>query len=356
MASILDRRGDGLNRPVWNGFQQMERKLIGEKKPMLPVHAGESRYQVALDSDRNFREMILAAFALALFAATGFGQAAITAGPIRTGLLCLAGAGFGLRIVALRFASPGTDTGLVDGPHLRLVATVVGGAGVVGSLLGGSEGIQAVMGVLLCTALLLAGTSLERLRPLLYTLVGIVLTAFITYSYGTAGGGFNSSMAVLGFTLGVAGVAVSSLSNWDQPTANQPTMMVTSFATYGWIILTSLTDLRAAWVGPVALVTCVLYGILERQITVRSAFAPIIILLVVLHLSGFVDAGANQARLIGPHLTALLLEFCLLGMAGYRHAIAALNRFPLATYRSSPQCLVPTTDHAWDHPVKIDAA
>ena len=334
MASILDRRGDGLNRPVWNGFQQMERKLIGEKKPMLPVHAGESRYQVALDSDRNFREMILAAFALALFAATGFGQAAITAGPIRTGLLCLAGAGFGLRIVALRFASPGTGTGLVDGPHSRLVATVVGGAGVVGSLLGGSEGIQAVMGVLLCTALLLAGTSLERLRPLLYTLVGIVLTAFITYSYGTAGGGFNSSMAVLGFTLGVAGVAVSSLSNWDQPTANQPTMMVTSFA----------------------LVTCVLYGILERQITVRSAFAPIIILLVVLHLSGFVDAGANQARLIGPHLTALLLEFCLLGMAGYRHAIAALNRFPLATYRSSPQCLVPTTDHAWDHPVKIDAA
>ena len=343
-------------RPTLNGFLQGERKMVSEKKPMLPVHAGESRYQLALDSDRNFREMILAAFALTLLAASGFGQSASSIGPVRIAFISIGAAGFGLRIVALRFAAQGVGTSLVDGPNSRLVAVVICGFGVLGSFLGGGSGFQAMGAVFVCTALILLVTHFNVLRSVFYSLAGLGLIAFLTWSSGFSGGSFNSASAIITFAVSAVALGISFFSNWNQPSSMQPALIVTSFAAYGWIIFTVFSVLKAPWSGPIAILAIPLFAVVERQITVRSAFAPIIVLLVLLHLSAFIDPNANQTRLIAPHLTALVLEFCLLGMAGYRHAIAALNRFPLATYRSSPQCLVPTLDHAWDHPVKIDAA
>lgn len=339
-----------------NSFQQIERKMVSEKKVKLPVHAGESRYQLALDSDRNFREMILAAFAIALFAASGFGQAASTMGPIRTALLCMASAGFGLRIVALRFASQGVGTGLVDGPNTRLIGVVMGGFGVLGSFLGGGYGLQAICGALAYTALTLIVTRKAGLRLVIYFSVGIGLTGLLTWIIGFSGSGPDLLSASMALSICAFAMAVSFLSNWNQATAMQPAMVLTSFASYGWIVLTAFTVVHSVWAGPVALVAIMLFAVIERLISDRATFAPIIVLLVGLHLSAFFTNEVSPTRLIAPHLTALIFEFCLLGMAGYRHAIAALNRFPLATYRSSPQCLVPTLDHAWDHPVKIDAA
>jgi hypothetical protein len=132
-------------------------------------------------------------------------------------------------------------------------------------------------------------------------------------------------------------------------------MILTSMAGFGWLAWTSNALLAEPWsfaataIGSIGLVG------LDQAISSRSAFATVIVALVLIHFTGFTNPDSVHTKTIAPQLVALILEFCLIGMAGYRHSIAALSRYPLATYRSSPQCVVPAMDHAWDHPIKIDA-
>ena len=82
-------------------YHEKERELVASKKLLLPAHAGESRYQAALDADRKFREMVLGAYALALFSGVGFGQMAATAGQARTILFSLIAVGFARELFLL---------------------------------------------------------------------------------------------------------------------------------------------------------------------------------------------------------------------------------------------------------------
>jgi hypothetical protein len=86
----------------------------------------------------------------------------------------------------------------------------------------------------------------------------------------------------------------------------------------------------------------------------RRPFAAIVAAVAVIHLGALPPA----ANLLGPdlplHLIAATLEFLLLVFAGFRHVQASLWRFPSATYRVAPLCIVPRLDRAWDHPVKIN--
>ena len=227
-------------------FHFRERSLVGTKKPLLPAHAGEARYQAALDNDRTYRELILAAFGLALIGSAVFGHLAATEGPMRTVLFCILASGFALRSTMRRSPTP-------------------------------------------------------------------------------------------------------SVTKW------QPAIVFTSIAGFVWVIWLAFIEFSSPWSGLIAVAGCAALAVMERSLSARVSFAPIVVALVFLHLSVFLGAVHLPSKSIIPQMIVLVLEFCLVGFAGYRHAIASLSRYPRSTYRSSPQCLVPALDHAWDHPIKIDA-
>lgn len=335
-------------------YQSKERKLVNELKPLLPTHAGEARYQAALDGDRKFREMVLAAFALALFGGTGFGQMAATAGPTRSALLCITAAGFALRSISFRTAVPRAGN-LVDGPPLRLVAVTVIGYGILGSLLGGLYGLVSMAIVVVATIATAVVSARPGLRPLGYALACLALVGASIWKLGLLSGSIPILGIVAGFSIGSACVAISLIANSNQGVAYQPTMVMTSIAGFAWIFWTASAAMASPWNLVAAVFGCLVLAFVERQLSARASFAPIVIALVLLQFSGCAGAVRLPPKTVAPMLVALTLEFCLVGMAGYRHAIASLRRYPHATYRSSPQCLVPSLDHAWDHPIKIDA-
>ena len=342
-------------RTMTTGFQQLERRLISERKPMLPVHAGEARYQAALDGDRRYREMVLASFALALVAGSSFGQTAESIGPVRSALLCVAAAGFGLRAIALRFPRPREASSLIEGPTPRLIAVAIVGFGALGSMFGGTNGLFAFALVMGASAVVLASTVWPKLRTATYLFCSLGLVSGVGWLAGSTGSQFSPVQCGIGVAIALLAGGISVFTNCPEASAIQPAMLLTSLAAYAWVILTVRSLSISAWAPAYAVLACGGLALIERAISVRSSFAPIVVLLVLIHLSGFLNAGANSTKALAPQMIVLLLEFCLIGMAGYRHALASLARYPMATYRSSPQCLVPTLDHAWEHPLKIDA-
>ncbi len=337
------------------GFHQMELKFISERKQALPPHAGEARYQQALDRDRAYREMILASFALALIGATSFSQISSVVGPYQTALMSIAATGLALRSICPRIHPPVIRRNLVEGSVRRLWIVSLVLFGILGSMLGGSNAPISVGVVVAFTILAWIITAVSQLRWLAYFLSSIAMVCAVVWILAFRSTGIDVISAPIALALGVLVVASSLFNNWSQSSEFQPVLLLTSFAGYLWITMASISIVSPPWHLAVCTSAFACYGFIERQLSTRSAFAPVIVTIILLHLTGFICWQAGLGKAVAPQIVLLLLEFCLLGMAGYRHALAALSKYPRATYRSSPQCLVPTLDHAWDHPMRIDA-
>ena len=336
-----------MKRRLEPDFAVRERKLVATQKPLLPVHSGEARYQAALDSDSRYRDLILSGFALALFATSGLGEASQSAGPVRASFLCLAAAGLALRATAARNANGASNP--------RLVLLVIAGFAGIGCVLGGAQGMLAIGIAVAVAGIGMLCVAAEPIKTLLIGLGGAALIGNTVWSLTNGDLASHPLGVVAGVLLGVTFGARSLVAAGSLSADLRPTLILTSFAAYAWIVPSMQTLLPWNWAVPAALGACALFAVAERAVTVRSSFAPVIAAMMIIQLAGFVDSAPNQPKLIPIHLAIMLVQFGLLGMAGYRYTFAALSRLPIATYRSTPQCLVPSSDHAWDHPLRIDA-
>ena len=237
---------------------------------------------------------------------------------------------------------------------MRLILGTMIGFGLMGSAMTGVDGLIAILIGVGILALILLSTLVSKARGVVYFLCWAALIA-ISASPSAATGSASPSSSGLGFGLGIVLGGLAIATNWKESSNIQPTMVLSSMAAFAWMVLTIGNISHLAWNPLFVLIECVGVVILGRAVTSRSSFAPILILVVFIHLSGVLAHGGNLLDPVAPQIIVVILEFSLLGMASYRQAQAALSRFPLSTYRSSPQCLVAALDHAWDHPLKIDA-
>jgi len=202
--------------------------------------------------------------------------------------------------------------------------------------------------------LVVPSTLWPKLRSLSYLSGACCLIASTAFPVGFARS-YTPIETTTGVVLGIVMAAVSVITNRREPFGIEPIVVLSSMAGQSWFVLSIWAVSKSAWNPLIALAACLGLAILNSLLSSRSSFAPVVITVVFVHLSGCLASGEQLFRPVAPQVVVVILEFCLMGMASYRHAAALLAKYPLSTYRSSPQCLVPDLDHAWDHPVKIDA-
>ena len=195
-----------------------------------------------------------------------------------------------------------------------------------------------------------------------------ILAAFIVAA--AAGSGFGRLAALGGWIstalwcLTVAGLAarcVRPRNGWRGRMTNAGAgrrawvvvaVAVTRLAAIGYAFMVWRWPVDAPMVGAIAAAVALL--ILDVLTSRRRPFAAIAAAVFMVHL-GALPPSANLLGLELPlQIVAATLEFLLLTLAGFRYVQASLWRFPSATYRIAPLCIVPRLNRAWDHPVKIN--
>ena len=335
-------------------FAERELKAVTHRKPLLPHNRGEVRYQSALDQDKSYREMVLGAVAIALFAGSGFGHLGSVAGPWMASLVSLTIAGFGIRMVVPKGFPENAGTYFVKGSVSRLLISTIFGFGILCSLLSGWTSIEVL--TLACgQSLLVILANIEAKFNRLTNLIGSLALLYSCSHLANLGGQLLPGWSGIGLLIGMMLCAICILENARHPDQIRSALTLSSLATCSVVILLVAENVPtsfAAWIGFGLSLLVIAF---QRVISKRSSFAPIFILVVGTHLLSTAMKANNLLEPVAPQIIVVLLEFTLLGMASYRHSYALLSRYPRATYRSSPQCLVPGLDHAWEHPIKIDA-
>lgn len=336
-------------------FEERERRLLSEKRAPMPEHAGEARYQASLDRDRAYREMILMALAIATIVSTGFGKMPGYVGPLQGALLCLASGGFAIRATYLRFPRTSESRSWSYGPSASVAAVSLAVFAVLGSVLAGLIGLFTIALLVGAIGVGLLASEQPVFRVPLYLLGGIGLTGGTIWSLGTSSGTVSTTAMAIAAPIGLAMGVFAVFGNLDEPFEIQPMLALTSLASFGWLVSAVPAVVAQPYDAIVVAGGGLVGGLAMRWASARGSFAPVVLAAILIQLAGYVGVGSLVPRALAPQAVAMLIEFTLLGAAGYRQAVAALARFPLATYRSSPQCLVSAQDHAWDHPVRIDA-
>ena len=127
---------------------------------------------------------------------------------------------------------------------------------------------------------------------------------------------------------------------------------VTRLSGIGYAFLVWRWPTDAPIVGAICAATALL--VVDLLTSRRRPFAAIAAAVFMVHLRAL-PPSANLLGLELPlQIVAATLEFLLLTIAGFRYVQASLWRFPSATYRIAPLCIVPRLNRAWDHPVKIN--
>jgi hypothetical protein len=195
-----------------------------------------------------------------------------------------------------------------------------------------------------------------------------VLAAFIIAA--AAGSGFGSLMGVATWTatalwcltiIGLTARCVRPRNGWRGGAINASTarkaavvagLVVTRLSGIGFAFLAWRWPEDTPMVGAILAAAALL--IFDMLTIRRRSFAAIAAAVFVVHLGALPPAANLLGRELPLQIVAATLEFLLLSFAGFRYAQASLWRFPSATYRVAPLCIVPRLNRAWDHPVKIN--
>jgi hypothetical protein len=129
-------------------------------------------------------------------------------------------------------------------------------------------------------------------------------------------------------------------------------LVVTRVSGIGYAFLVWRWPADAPMVGAILAAAAVL--IVDMLTIRRRSFAVIAAAVFMVHLGALPPAANLLGRGLPLQIVAATVEFLLLSFAGFRYAQAALWKFPIATYRVAPLCIVPRLTRAWDHPVKIN--
>jgi len=354
MAGIIDSGGKESMKEPLLGFSQAEAQAVARRKPLLDAHRGEIRYHIALRSDQSYREMVLAAIILAFIAGTGFGHLAQFSSPVTTSLFITAVTGMILHACPLKGLDQGV-WGWMNKLAPKMQALAIGVALTVAScsmsgLAGLKAGLLAVSGIV---GFAFAG-SIKPFTKMIPVTVLIIVMMICSRAHLAPflGQGISATGLAVGFIAGIASwVAASGLR--DEIASLQ---VWCGGAAIGWLVrVASLSLPTPIALGMITLlIPCTV--ILLRSLAFRGNFAPLLCAVIFIHLGTACFGNEKILEPVAPQILLVVLEFCLLGMASYRQAVAALERFPRSTYRSDPQCLSASLDHAWEHPVKIDAA
>ena len=333
---------------------QAELQAIAERKSLLPAHRVEIRYQNALRQDESYRDMIFASLAMAIVAGSGFGHLAQVSSFGPSALLIVGSVGLMIRACPFEGTSEGF-LGYLGSKGLGVLLFAVGLAVCLATCgLSGIVGLKA-SGIALCALLVSLGCSkvgfLQRTWPILL-MIGTGLIGSRTHLSPIVAGHWSIPGTILGLLIGFMAMLTCSGDSEDRV----PTLSLSSAAWLLWAIRISSWFDGAVLGSLLAVATLVGTVWLIRALGSRNSFAPVLILVILFHLGGSIAGASRLLEPVAPQIVLVVLEFCLLGMASYRQALASLERYPRATYRSTPQCVVPTLDHAWDHPIKIDAA
>ena len=195
-----------------------------------------------------------------------------------------------------------------------------------------------------------------------------VLAAFIVAT--AAGSGFGR-LATLGgwistalWFLTVAGLAarcVRPRNGWRGRITNAGAgrrvsvvvaVAVTRLSGIGYALLVWRWPTDTPIVGAISAATALL--VVDVLTSRRRPFAAIVAAVFIVHLGALPPSANLLGQELPLQIVAATLEFLLLTMAGFRYVQASLWRFPSATYRIAPLCIVPRLNRAWDHPVKIN--
>ncbi len=323
--------------------EEKEVAMARQPKAPLPEHKGERRCQEALDQDRKYQQMVIGAFVAAFFAASGFGRLASSVGPIAGIMLCLAGTGWTVRTIEFRFQRVTN----LPVPIFMLLTFAV-----LGSVSSGIQGLLMIGLASVVSGLLYMSSVSHAFKVASMTLSTILFVAWFAVLPVSTNG---NSEAVSAIIVALIVIVIAFASNWFGKTESQAALFLSTIGVGGWIFFLtrdSLVGISASFVTIVALTIAI---VLERLMSNRLTFAPIVIAVIAVHLSTSLLTHPIQLEPIPIQITLVFLEFGLLAMAGHRFAAASLARFPISTYRATPQCVVPCQDHIWEHSVKIDA-
>jgi hypothetical protein len=127
---------------------------------------------------------------------------------------------------------------------------------------------------------------------------------------------------------------------------------ITQLSGIGYAFLVWRWPTDAPIVGAICAATALL--VVDVLTSRRRSFAAIVAAVLIVHLGALPPSANLLGQQLPLQIVAATLEFLLLTMAGFRYVQASLWRFPSATYRIAPLCIVPRLDRAWDHPVKIN--
>jgi hypothetical protein len=195
-----------------------------------------------------------------------------------------------------------------------------------------------------------------------------VLAAFIIAS--AAGSGFGRLMGVAAWTatvlwcltvVGLAARCVRPRNGWRSGATNASparkaavvtALVITRVSGIGFGFLIWRWPDDAPMVG--AILAAIALLILDMLTIRRRSFAAIAAAVFVVHLGALPPSANLLGQQLPVQILAATLEFLLLSFAGFRYAQASLWKFPSATYRVAPLCIVPRLNRAWDHPVKIN--
>ncbi len=195
-----------------------------------------------------------------------------------------------------------------------------------------------------------------------------ILAAFIVAA--AAGSGFGR-LAALGnwlstalWCLTVAGLAarcVRPRDGWRGRMTNAGALRrawvvgavaITRLSGIGYAFLVWRWPTDAPIVGAICAATALL--VVDLLTSRRRPFAAIAAAVFMVHLGALPPSANLLGHGLSLQILAATLEFLLLTMAGFRYVQASLWKYPSATYRIAPLCIVPRLNRAWDHPVKIN--
>lgn len=324
------------------------RSVVSAAPAPLPRFQGAVRFQAALDQDRTWRLLVIAALTIAAVAGSGLGSLALRVGEPAVLAWSVMAGGLIIRCVARRngltFAAGWRDLLLMG--VLSLTVAAAASFAQPAAMLRLAAGIVIVTVALLVMNQIGAAVVYWRSSPVLVgtgALGGAYAYWLISGSTGIAAGG-------------AAVAAIMTLTTWRPGRKLEPAIGLSRAAGVAWALL--------AWGGAggpephhaLSIVALILFLAVDTWGEQRRSFASVAAVAVFLQLATLPPSEQLPLGSLVLQPLCSVAVFVVLAVAGWRFMSAARLLSPAATYRIAPLCVVPRLDRGLDHPVKISVA